>query len=190
MTRSRTPRSPSLSTLADPQQPADLLLYRIAKLAATSARLVNRLCEREHGITRREWGVLMWLAQEPGMQPSTLAERLELDRARISRAIGSLAGKGLVERLPAQANRREARLQLSPAGVHMHAALWPRIRAINVQLLEGMSGAQVAALDQQLHTLLEHAQHLDRPGSAEENFPARSQGKRSPGSLGLLRPEP
>ena len=81
------------SPLANPQQPADLLLYRLAKLSASSGRLVTRLCERQYGVTRREWGMLMWLAQEPGLQPSVLAERLELDRARVSRAIASLQDK-------------------------------------------------------------------------------------------------
>jgi len=30
--------------LADPQQPSDLLLYRLAKLTASAGRLVRRLC--------------------------------------------------------------------------------------------------------------------------------------------------
>ncbi len=166
------------SPLANPQQPSDLLLYRLAKVAAASGRLVNRLCERGHGITRREWGVLMWLAQEPGVQPSVLAQRLELDRARISRAIGSLQSKGLIARAHGNNNRREANLQLTPAGQQLHDALWPQIRAINLQLLNGMQPEHIELLEAQLQSLLAQVQQLESQASLEERFPARSRGSR------------
>ena len=69
------PPPPPPSALADPQLPSDLLLYRLAKLAASSGRLVTRLLERRYGITRREWGVLMWLAREPGVSPASAPVR-------------------------------------------------------------------------------------------------------------------
>ena len=170
------------SSLANPQQPSDLLLYRLAKVAAASGRLINRLCERGHGITRREWGVLMWLEQEPGLQPSVLAERLELDRARISRAIRSLQTKGLVARAAGSANRREASVHLTEAGAKLHAELWPQIRAINLQLLGDLSASGMETLDQQLQSLLLQVQQLEAQAqsSLEEKFPSRRHGSRGP----------
>ncbi|MFC3216763.1 MarR family transcriptional regulator [Comamonas sp. JC664] len=53
---------------------------------------------------RREWGVLMWLARQPGLQPSQLADLLELDRARISRAIASMQAKGLLHKFTETGN--------------------------------------------------------------------------------------
>jgi len=162
--------------LTDPQQASDLLLYRLAKLAAVAARLVTRLCEGQYGITRREWGVLMWLAQQPGLPPSALAERLELDRARISRAIASLQAKGLVHRHPRPGNRRLAVLQLTAAGRQLHQALFPQIREINLRMLAPLAPAAVAQLDATLALLQQQAEQQLLLPAGERLYPPRSAG--------------
>ncbi len=83
------PKSPAAPghRLAHPQAANDLLMYRLNRLIAVAGSLVVRLCEGGYGITRREWGLMMMLAQHPGMPPAELAQRLGLDRARTSRAI-------------------------------------------------------------------------------------------------------
>ncbi len=169
--------------LAAPAQPGDLLLYRLVKLAAASGRLVTRLCERSHGITRREWGVVMWLAQEPGLQPSVLAVRLELDRARVSRAIGSLEGKGLVQRRP-PADGRPAGLHLTEGGTRLHAALWPEVRAINQALALSLDAAHLDALDRSLAQLQDRAAQLERQPAGAAPFPPRNGGARAGGRRG------
>ena len=64
------------SRLRDPQAASDLLMYRLNKLMAVSGSLVIRLCEGGYGITRREWGLLMWLARHPDLPPAELARLL------------------------------------------------------------------------------------------------------------------
>ena len=59
--------------LAHPQAANDLLMYRLNRLIAVAGSLVVRLCEGGYGITRREWGLMMMLAQHPGMPPAELA---------------------------------------------------------------------------------------------------------------------
>lgn len=66
------------SRLRDPQAASDLLMYRLNKLMAVSGSLVIRLCEGGYGITRREWGLLMWLARHPDLPPAELARLLGL----------------------------------------------------------------------------------------------------------------
>ncbi len=98
------------SRLRDPQAASDLLMYRLNKLMAVSGSLVIRLCEGGYGITRREWGLLMWLARHPDLPPAELARLLGLDRARTSRAITSLQDKRLITREPLPGDKRQARL--------------------------------------------------------------------------------
>ncbi|GAB2456402.1 hypothetical protein GCM10027082_03980 [Comamonas humi] len=160
--------------LTDPQQASDLLLYRLAKLTAVSARLVTRLCEGQYGITRREWGVLMWLAQQPGLPPSALAERLELDRARTSRAIASLLAKGLVQRHAQPGNRRQAVLQLTEAGQQLHQTLFPQIREINLRMLAPLAPADAAQLDATLAQLQQQAEHWLQQPAEPRVYPPRS----------------
>lgn len=160
--------------LTDPQQASDLLLYRLAKLASASGRLVTRLCEGQYGITRREWGVLMWLAQQPGLPPSALAERLELDRARISRAIASLLAKGLVHRHAQPGNRRQAVLQLTDAGRQLHQTLFPQIREINLRMLAPLAPAAAEQLHATLALLQQQAEQLQQQPAGPRVYPPRS----------------
>lgn len=116
--------------LQQPQQQDDLLLYRLYRIHATARPLVVRLCERDYGITRREWRVLSCLAAAEGVQSSELAERAMLDRARTSRAITGLSEKGLVRREPKPSDRREVHLFLTDEGRRVHAEVFPRIATI------------------------------------------------------------
>jgi len=135
----------------------DLLLYRIARLLAVGGSMVIRLCEGRFGITRREWRVIARLADEADLLSSELAERIQLDRARTSRAVSSLVAKRLVQRQTGMADRRQARLALTEKGHRLHRELFPLVSGINRGLLASLSPAQVRQLDAMLSALQERA---------------------------------
>ncbi len=139
----------------------DLLLYRLSQLSAVAGAMVVRLCEGGYGITRREWGVVAQLHGEPqGLLPSALAERMQRDRARTSRALGSLQAKGLVQRVALAHDRRSARVSLTPAGQALYAELMPQVQAINARILAVLAPAQKQAFDEALACLRTQAQQL------------------------------
>jgi DNA-binding MarR family transcriptional regulator len=146
--------------LTQPAVANDLLMYRLNRLLAVAGSLVVRLCEGGYGITRREWGLLMMLSQHPGMPPAELAARLGLDRARTSRAITSLLSKKLMTRDAMPGDRRQAVLQLTPAGQAVHDTLFPQIKALNQDLLTGLDPAAVQALDHALTSMQQRAEAL------------------------------
>lgn len=138
------------------RQPAsldDLLLYKLSRLLSTGSSMVIRLCEGQFGITRREWRAIAWLAREPDLLSSELAQRIQLDRARTSRAVTSLVAKGLLRREAGRSDRRQARLQLTPQGRDLHDRLFPLVSDINLGLLAILSAAQVQQLDASLAAL-------------------------------------
>ncbi len=143
-----TPAPPATAVpghrLTHPAAANDLLMYRLNRLLAVAGSLVVRLCEGGYGITRREWGLLMVLAQHPGMPPAELAQRLGLDRARTSRAITSLLAKKLLTRDAMPGDRRQAVLSLTPAGQAVHDDLLPQVKALNQDLLAGLDATAVA----------------------------------------------
>lgn len=153
------PRPPG-NRLAHPQVAHDLLMYRLNRLLAVAGSLVVRLCEGGYGITRREWGLLLMLAQYPGTPPAELARRLGLDRARTSRAITSLLAKKLIRRDAVPGDRRQARLSLTPAGQAVHDDLFPQIKALNQDLLAGLDANAVQMLDGALHDMQQRAEAL------------------------------
>ena len=142
--------------LRDPQTVEDLLLYRLGRLYATAGSMVVRLCEGEFGITRREWRFIGWLGGAGPTQPSVLAERAALDRARTSRTLSTLTAKGLVSRVPLPRDRRLIVVDLTDAG----RALYARVAALNRELLAGLDDATLATLTQALDTLQSRATGL------------------------------
>ncbi|MFN3439090.1 MAG: MarR family winged helix-turn-helix transcriptional regulator [Acidovorax sp.] len=146
--------------LTHPAAANDLLMYRLNRLLAVAGSLVVRLCEGGYGITRREWGLLMVLAQHPGMPPAELAQRLGLDRARTSRAITSLLAKKLLTRDAMPGDRRQAVLSLTPAGQAVHDDLFPQVKALNQDLLAGLNAGAIQALDHALADMQKQAEAL------------------------------
>lgn len=155
--------------LADPQHQNDLLLYRLYRIHTTAGRLVVHLCESEFGITRREWRILSFLAEREGALSSQLAEHAMLDRARTSRTLTSLASKKLVVRQPRPSDRREVHVFLTDEGRRLYGAIFPRVAAINRELVAGLTPAQRGELDAMLTTLQAQAGRLvtDHPGTPE-----------------------
>lgn len=145
------------------RQPAaldDLLLYRLSRLLAAGGSMVIRLCEGQFGITRREWRVIARLAQESDLLSSQLAERIQLDRARTSRAVTSLVAKRLVRRQTGAADRRQARLALTERGRALHASLFPLVADINRGLLAPLGADEVRGLQDMLGRLQERADRM------------------------------
>lgn len=155
---------PETDLLTQPRQQNDLLLYRLYRVHATAGPLVVRMCEREYGITRREWRVLSCLADVEGVLSSELAERAMLDRARTSRTLTRLVDKKLVRREPRPSDRREVHVFLTDEGRQLYAEVFPRVAAINRDLLEPFSESQRAQFSELLALLQTQASRLNPGG--------------------------
>lgn len=143
--------------LRQPQVLGDLLIYRLGRLYATAGAMTLRVCEGEFGVARREWRLLAVLGEAGELQPSELANRAELDRARTSRALAGLQAKGLVARQAVASDRRLARVTLTEQGRALHGRMLPRVAAINGAILARLSDNDVAHLDQLLDALQQQA---------------------------------
>jgi DNA-binding MarR family transcriptional regulator len=168
--------------LAQPAELDDLLLYRLSRLLSVGGSMVIRLCEGRFGITRREWRIVALLAREPGLLSSELAARAQLDRARTSRAITSLVAKRLVRREVGAADRRQARLALTTAGMTLHDKLFPLVVEINQGLLRGLPAADVRRLEDTLATLQQQADRMVQ--AAQLPKANRRRGGRVPLAMG------
>ena len=181
-----------MSSPADPAAPTpserlgsveDMLLYRLSHLTGSAGAMVVRLCEGGYGITRREWGVLAQLHGQPqGVLPSALAERMQRDRARTSRALSALQAKGLVQRVVLPHDRRSVRVSLTAAGQALYEELMPQVHAINARILEVLDAAQKEALDGILEALRQQARQLLTEMDPQLPKADRRRGGRKPAS--------
>src|ERR1700742_5256215 len=82
------------------------------------ARLLRRRFEqnaRDSGLTRSQWQVLAYLANNEGINQSGLAELLEIEPITLGRIIDKLETLGLIERHPHPTDRRTWLLHLVEA---------------------------------------------------------------------------
>ncbi|QNK68262.1 MarR family winged helix-turn-helix transcriptional regulator [Variovorax sp. PAMC26660] len=146
---------------AAPRPPLDdLLLYRLSRLLAVAGSMVIRLCEGRFGITRREWRLIATLASRGELGSSQLAEHAQLDRARTSKAVGSMVAKQLVTRVARAGDRRQVQLGLTDAGRALYDELFPLVTKINAELLGALDAADAERFDDSLHRLQARAERM------------------------------
>jgi MarR family transcriptional regulator, lower aerobic nicotinate degradation pathway regulator len=101
---------------------------------------------RALGLTPAQFGVLTVLKAHPGMGQSTLARALGFDKVTVLRVLRVLQARGLVERAPAQANRRNVCVVLTKEGqAVLRQAQKPAEKAYR-RLLAPLDAAQQAQL--------------------------------------------
>lgn len=101
------------------------LLHDVARLLRVDADKRARA----HGMTRAQWGILIWLERQPGLSQKELAEILEVEPITVARLIDRLEGRGMVERRPDPKDRRIWRLHLCPPAI-------PVLREIDLQRID------------------------------------------------------
>jgi DNA-binding MarR family transcriptional regulator len=168
----------SVMSLIDPRTIDELLNYRLLKLFAVSGAPVIRLLEGRYGIARREWRLIGLLAAHGPLSPSALADEAALDRPRTSRAIGSLAAKGLLRREPLPGDHRRARVALTPVGQALHDEVFPQIAEINRRVVAALDPAACAALDVALAQLTTAAQARNAEAVRDVRADRRAGGSR------------
>ncbi len=88
------------------------------------------------------------------------AGQSQLDRARTSRAIGSLTTKALVHRVARQGDARRAVVRITARGQALYDEMFPQVAAINRAVLSALDDPLLAALDEALQKLTAHAAAL------------------------------
>jgi DNA-binding MarR family transcriptional regulator len=152
------------------------------------ARLQNA---RGSGLTRSQWQVLTYLAQNEGINQSGLAELLEVEPITLCRIVDKLQAFGLIQRHPHPSDRRIWILHLMPAA---HPKLIP-VRKLGdmtrSEALTGVSDADRLHLLETLHVfeIKPHGRMQRVGGSAKasnswliqaksiRNFPGPTPGK-------------
>ncbi len=132
------------------------------KSHATILRALDAELVAEHGLTTRDYEVLLYLSQTERRQlaMSALAERTMLTRSGITRLVDGLVGAGLVERKSCLNDARVSYAQLTDEGYDkLRNASRSHIAGVRRQFVERFS-------DEELHTLAELLSRL--PGATTE----------------------
>ena len=134
-----------------------LLAPKVAALGKALARASQLQARMQFGFSQTEWQVVMLLADFQPVSIRKLAYLAMVDAAQVSRSIGTLARKGLVERGTSTRDSRRADLRLSTQGMDVAVTLRQVSRQRNERLLDGYSPERVAGLFEMLDVLTARA---------------------------------
>jgi DNA-binding MarR family transcriptional regulator len=142
-------------------------------IAAARRRIKQAVLARvsDLGLTAQQFWILVAIHETPGIPQIGIAARTRADAPTISRALAPLAARGLVQAEPDPDDRRRTRLSLTPAGRRFVRGLVPVAREIREAIVEGMSGAEIAALQAGLERVVANLDRLEqrtRGHAAEE----------------------
>ena len=136
----------------DMDGPADALTldsflpYRAARLATALSRGLAAQYETRYRISVAEWRVLVHLTQDSEISVRDIFTRVDMDRARVTRAVQRLESRGLVSKLVNESDRRLVRLALTPAGRDLAAELSRHAMAFEARIMAALPNDAGAVL--------------------------------------------
>ena len=125
----------------------DSLGFWIYRAYSQSSSLLRRTFQA-HGydVTPEQWGVLASLRTAEGVNQSQLGENTFKDRHNITRILGLLEKRGLVERCIDEGDRRAYRVFLTEAGRKEQERLQGLVNSHQQALFEGLKPEEMASL--------------------------------------------
>jgi DNA-binding MarR family transcriptional regulator len=123
---------------------------------ASIVRALDAELHAEHGLTTRDYEVLLYLAQtdERRLPMSALAERTMLTRSGITRLVDGLVAAGLIERVACPNDARVSYAQLTEPGYEkLRLAGCSHVASINKLFVEHFSPEELQLLADMLSRL-------------------------------------
>lgn len=129
------------------------LPYRLSVLTNLVSNAIAASYRDRFELSVTEWRVIAILGRYPGLSATGVARNGALDKVAVSRAVRRLMDRGLVEREPNDADRRESHLRLSREGEQVHDRIVPEALAFQQRLRAALSDDEAAAFDRILDKL-------------------------------------
>ena len=102
---------------------SDRLIHQIYQTTRAMTKSINQLLE-VYGLFSSEWTIINSIKLHGEMTQSTLADYLNIEQAAISKSLGKLEKKGLIERRPGE-DKREKYVFLSQTALRQYPE-WSR----------------------------------------------------------------
>ena len=121
------------------------LPYLVNVLANRLSRELAGVYQARFGISIPEWRVIAHLSQHEDVSVREIHQRVDMDKAKVSRAAARLEAAGLIEKDVNEADRRLVRLQLTRKGRRVFAQIEPLALAYERDALAALSPQESAA---------------------------------------------
>jgi DNA-binding MarR family transcriptional regulator len=159
---SKTARRKSSSNPQALAPVTDMLSSRLMVLANLLKRGAILRYRRTADLSAVEFGLVASLGRHPPMSVHQLADAVGKDKGQISRALSALVQRELVSRQVNPNDNREVLVALTPAGLAVHETVLHGAIERTDTLLDGLSNADIALLNDHIERLTEKATRMLR----------------------------
>lgn len=146
--------------MQDFQRDLMFLLHDVARLLRVDADKRARA----HGMTRAQWGILIWLERQPGLSQKELAEILEVEPITVARLIDRLEHRDMVERRPDPKDRRIWRLHLGEPAYLVLREIDRQRAHMRALVTDGLDAETIETMTEALLTMKTTLTHEAHPG--------------------------
>lgn len=129
--------------------------YRLSVLSNRVSKAIANEYSSRFDLTIPEWRVMAVLGGRPGLSARAVAERTEMDKVQVSRAVARLLRARRIQRAADSEDGRVTRLSLSLRGRAIYDEIAPLALKLERDFLEVLSNDDRQVLDQ-LMTKLSH----------------------------------
>jgi DNA-binding MarR family transcriptional regulator len=141
---------------------ANFLPYRLAVVTESVSRVFAENIEQAFKLTRSEWRVLAVIVEHGTMSPTMVGQHSAMDKVKVSRAVQSLVGKGLVRRTQDPGDGRGLLLSLTRKGTTTHNGLVPLSIRTEAEIFKGLTRADKVALERILAKITSELETIGR----------------------------
>lgn len=141
----------TMTNLATHRRPAGTLLREVARMYSRAQRVVADCCRT----TGTQCHLLVELGRAAPLSLSELGARLCLEKSWVSRAVETLADRGLVTKQPNPTDARSWLVTLTPAGTRTVHELNATLDEHAAGLLASLSRAERVSVERSLQRLLD-----------------------------------
>jgi DNA-binding MarR family transcriptional regulator len=153
----------NVTIMPNPAQALELenfLPYRLSVLAQLVSESLHDLYAGPFDLSVTQWRVMAALGRFAPLAASDVGQRIVMDKVAVSRAVGTLMTRGLVERATDRQDRRRATLRLSARGRAMYGRIVPLALDYEARLSEALSGEERRSFDALSDRLFARAKRL------------------------------
>ena len=116
------------------------------------------------------WIVMSAIAEVHGMSQAALASHAHLEGATITHHVDRLEKAGLVRRVLDPADRRVRRLELTPAGIELHARMMTAVVQLQTVVMAGLKQDEKAVMIRCLELIQANLAASGDPAPAPERL--------------------
>ena len=134
--------------------------YRLSILQQEVSRTIAGIYAEKYDLMRHDWRIMAVLGFGEPLSANGVAERTNMDKVQVSRALARLKKRKLVAQQQDRDDKRRSSLRLTVKGRDIYREIVPLARAREAELLACLSAAELEQLDRSIGKLYRRAQEL------------------------------